>query len=149
MTTHTTGCTHTHVYHTQHVVQDTPHAAHTQQCVLRSFAHTQQMTCLYVPRQIVGDDLLVTNPKRVQHAIDTKACSSLLLKARTPPSCRSFAVAGCRCAPSKSRLWQWQRPWRPDEAGQTAVAVSWGYSDCGVSVCVMGKLPSPALRAHR
>jgi len=30
--------------------------------------------------QIVGDDLLVTNPKRVQKAIDEKACNSLLVK---------------------------------------------------------------------
>nr|QWE91324.1 enolase [Suigetsumonas clinomigrationis] len=30
--------------------------------------------------QIVGDDLLVTNPKRVQRAIDLKACNALLLK---------------------------------------------------------------------
>merc|ERR1712070_716403 len=30
--------------------------------------------------QIVGDDLLVTNPKRVQKAIDDKACNALLLK---------------------------------------------------------------------
>jgi len=30
--------------------------------------------------QIVGDDLLVTNPKRIQKAIDLKAASSLLLK---------------------------------------------------------------------
>ena len=30
--------------------------------------------------QIVGDDLLVTNPKRVQHAIDNKSCNALLLK---------------------------------------------------------------------
>lgn len=30
--------------------------------------------------QIVGDDLLVTNPKRVQKAIDVKACNALLLK---------------------------------------------------------------------
>jgi len=30
--------------------------------------------------QIVGDDLLVTNPKRVQTAIDKKACNALLLK---------------------------------------------------------------------
>merc|ERR1711988_1420496 len=29
---------------------------------------------------IVGDDLLVTNPKRVQKAIDDKACNALLLK---------------------------------------------------------------------
>jgi len=30
--------------------------------------------------QIVGDDLTVTNPKRVQQAIDKKACNCLLLK---------------------------------------------------------------------
>ena len=30
--------------------------------------------------QVVGDDLLVTNPKRVQMAIDKKACNALLLK---------------------------------------------------------------------
>lgn len=30
--------------------------------------------------QIVGDDLLVTNPKRIRDAIEKKACSSLLLK---------------------------------------------------------------------
>lgn len=33
-----------------------------------------------VPIQIVGDDLLVTNPKRVQKGIDVKACNCLLLK---------------------------------------------------------------------
>ena len=32
------------------------------------------------PCQIVGDDLLVTNPTRVQKAIDEKACNALLLK---------------------------------------------------------------------
>jgi len=31
-------------------------------------------------QQIVGDDLLVTNPKRVQKAIDCAACNALLLK---------------------------------------------------------------------
>ena len=30
--------------------------------------------------QIVGDDLLVTNPERVQRAIDEKACNALLVK---------------------------------------------------------------------
>jgi enolase len=30
--------------------------------------------------QIVGDDLLVTNPKRIQKAIDQKSCNALLLK---------------------------------------------------------------------
>ena len=35
---------------------------------------------LGVSCQIVGDDLLVTNPTRVQKAIDEKACNALLLK---------------------------------------------------------------------
>jgi enolase len=30
--------------------------------------------------QIVGDDLLVTNPTRIQEAINRKACNALLLK---------------------------------------------------------------------
>jgi len=30
--------------------------------------------------QVVGDDLLVTNPTRVKKAIDEKACNALLLK---------------------------------------------------------------------
>lgn len=30
--------------------------------------------------QIVGDDLTVTNPERIQKAIDNKACNCLLLK---------------------------------------------------------------------
>lgn len=32
------------------------------------------------PIQIVGDDLTVTNPKRIQTAVDKKACNCLLLK---------------------------------------------------------------------
>lgn len=30
--------------------------------------------------QIVGDDLTVTNPKRIEHAVEEKACNCLLLK---------------------------------------------------------------------
>ncbi len=30
--------------------------------------------------QIVGDDLTVTNPKRIKEAIERKACNALLLK---------------------------------------------------------------------
>ena len=33
--------------------------------------------------QLVGDDLTVTNPKRIQTAVDTKACNALLLKVGT------------------------------------------------------------------
>merc|ERR1719159_2022057 len=31
-------------------------------------------------QQIVGDDLLVTNPKRIAKALEVKACNALLLK---------------------------------------------------------------------
>jgi enolase len=30
--------------------------------------------------QIVGDDLLVTNPRKIKEAIEAKACNALLLK---------------------------------------------------------------------
>lgn len=33
--------------------------------------------------QLVGDDLLVTNPKRIAEAIKKKSCNALLLKVRT------------------------------------------------------------------
>ena len=34
--------------------------------------------------QLVGDDLTVTNPKRIQTAVETKACNALLLKVCLP-----------------------------------------------------------------
>merc|ERR1712054_736547 len=43
------------------------------------FEHTRMLTELGIC-QVVGDDLLVTNPKRVQSAIEGKACNALLLK---------------------------------------------------------------------
>ena len=43
-----------------------------QPCFLPSFP-------LSLP-QVVGDDLLCTNPKLVKKAIDSKACNALLLK---------------------------------------------------------------------
>jgi len=42
--------------------------------------YTKMTAELGAPCQIVGDDLLVTNPTRVQKAIDEKACNALLLK---------------------------------------------------------------------
>lgn len=45
------------------------------------FVAYQKMTALMGDKvQIVGDDLLVTNPKRVQQGIDQKWCNALLLK---------------------------------------------------------------------
>jgi hypothetical protein len=52
--------------------------------------------------QIVGDDLLVTNPTRVQKAIDEKACNALLLKVR--PRARLRGRVRVRVRPSKLLL---------------------------------------------
>nr|XP_005315487.1 beta-enolase-like [Chrysemys picta bellii] len=41
---------------------------------------TWQKFLTQVPIQIVGDDLTVTNPKRIQKAVELKACNCLLLK---------------------------------------------------------------------
>jgi len=43
-------------------------------------AYTKLMKEMGDSQQIVGDDLLVTNPKRVSKALDCKACNALLLK---------------------------------------------------------------------
>ena len=43
-------------------------------------AYTKLTAATGGPVQIVGDDLLVTNPTRVQTGIDKKACNALLLK---------------------------------------------------------------------
>lgn len=36
--------------------------------------------CLFGWSQVVGDDLTVTNPRRIQKAVEDKACNCLLLK---------------------------------------------------------------------
>lgn len=38
------------------------------------------LCCAVLHIQIVGDDLLCTNPKRIQRAINEKSCNALLLK---------------------------------------------------------------------
>jgi len=47
--------------------------------------------------QIVGDDLLVTNPKRIKTAIEKKACDSLLLKVNQIGSVTE-AIEACKTA---------------------------------------------------
>eukprot|EP01100_Stratorugosa_tubuloviscum_P001807 TRINITY_DN140_c0_g2_i1.p1 TRINITY_DN140_c0_g2~~TRINITY_DN140_c0_g2_i1.p1 ORF type:complete len:433 (-),score=212.50 TRINITY_DN140_c0_g2_i1:61-1359(-) len=49
--------------------------------------------------QIVGDDLLVTNPKRIQRAIDEKACNALLLKVNQIGSVTE-SIRACKLAQS-------------------------------------------------
>jgi len=43
-------------------------------------SYTLMTTEMGTTCQIVGDDLLVTNPKRIRHSLDVKACNALLLK---------------------------------------------------------------------
>jgi len=45
--------------------------------------------------QVVGDDLLVTNPTRVQKALDCKACNALLLKVNQIGSISEAIEAAC------------------------------------------------------
>eukprot|EP00160_Parvularia_atlantis_P013864 Unigene3123_Nuclearia_a/m.9582 Unigene3123_Nuclearia_a/g.9582 ORF Unigene3123_Nuclearia_a/g.9582 Unigene3123_Nuclearia_a/m.9582 type:complete len:434 (+) Unigene3123_Nuclearia_a:71-1372(+) len=52
-----------------------------------------------VTQQIVGDDLTVTNPKRIQMAIDRKACNCLLLKVNQIGSL-SESIQACLLAQS-------------------------------------------------
>ena len=47
--------------------------------------------------QIVGDDLLVTNPKRIKTAIESKACNALLLKVNQIGSVTE-AIQACKMA---------------------------------------------------
>jgi enolase len=49
--------------------------------------------------QIVGDDLLVTNPKRIQTAIEKKACNALLLKVNQIGSVTE-SIQACKLAQS-------------------------------------------------
>jgi enolase len=60
-------------------------------------AYTKFMVEVGDKVQIVGDDLLVTNPKRVQKGIDDKACNALLLKVNQIGSV-SEAIEACKMA---------------------------------------------------
>ena len=55
----------------------------------------------YTDIQIVGDDLLVTNPKRIKTAIEKKACNALLLKVNQIGSV-SESIEACKLAQSNN-----------------------------------------------
>eukprot|EP01069_Polyplicarium_translucidae_P000264 Polyplicarium_translucidae@DN1150_c0_g1_i1.p2 len=62
------------------------------------WAHWSKMTeTLGQTQQIVGDDLLVTNPKRVEKALAAKACNALLLKVNQIGSVTE-AIEACNLA---------------------------------------------------
>jgi enolase len=46
--------------------------------------------------QLVGDDLLVTNPTRIAEAIQKKACNGLLLKVSISKNITSLIMLNCR-----------------------------------------------------
>jgi enolase len=69
--------------------------------------------------QIVGDDLTVTNPKRIQKAVDTKACNGLLLKVNQIGSI-SESIAAAQLATSGG--WGTMVSHRSGETEDTTIA---------------------------
>lgn len=63
-------------------------------------AYAKMTAAIGASCQIVGDDLLVTNPKRVQKAVEEKACNALLLKVNQIGSISESieAVGMCKAA---------------------------------------------------
>merc|ERR1711918_184726 len=69
--------------------------------------------------QIVGDDLLVTNPKRVTAAIEKKACNALLLKVNQIGSITE-AIEACKM--SQDQGWGVMVSHRSGETEDTFIA---------------------------
>jgi len=69
--------------------------------------------------QIVGDDLLVTNPKRIQKGIDVKACNALLLKVNQIGSITE-SIEACKLA--RSQNWGVMVSHRSGETEDTFIA---------------------------
>lgn len=69
--------------------------------------------------QIVGDDLLVTNPKRVQAGIDEKLCNALLLKVNQIGSLKESIEA---CNMSQAAGWGVMVSHRSGETEDTFIA---------------------------
>ena len=69
--------------------------------------------------QIVGDDLLVTNPKRIRTAIEKKACNALLLKVNQIGSVSELIEA---CKLSQENGWGVMVSHRSGETEDTFIA---------------------------
>ena len=69
--------------------------------------------------QIVGDDLLVTNPERIQTAIDKKACNALLLKVNQIGTVTESIKA---CQMAQNAGWGVMVSHRSGETGDTFIA---------------------------
>jgi len=80
----------------------------------------QQLTSFVAGKiQIVGDDLLVTNPTRIQTAIDKKACTALLLKVNQIGSVTE-SIKACQMAHNAG--WGVMVSHRSGETGDTFIA---------------------------
>ncbi|XP_041377234.1 enolase-like isoform X2 [Gigantopelta aegis] len=75
--------------------------------------------CTSTKIQIVGDDLLVTNPKRVKKGIDEKACNALLLKVNQIGSVTESIEA---CKMSQAAGWGVMVSHRSGETEDTFIA---------------------------
>lgn len=69
--------------------------------------------------QVVGDDLLVTNPKRIAQAIERKACNALLLKANQIGTVSEAIQA---CADAKKAGWNVMVSHRSGETEDSFIA---------------------------
>merc|ERR1719238_910143 len=58
-------------------------------------AYTKMKQKFGKEQQIVGDDLLVTNPKRIKKALEVDACNALLLKVNQIGSITESIEAAC------------------------------------------------------
>jgi len=78
-----------------------------------------KMTAAFGDTQIVGDDLLVTNPARIDTAIEKKACTGLLLKVNQIGTV-SESIAACKL--SQAQGWGVMVSHRSGETEDTTIA---------------------------
>lgn len=68
-------------------------------CPYKNYHEAASIFSFHPLLQIVGDDLLVTNPKRIKTAIERKACNALLLKVNQIGSVTE-SIEACKLAQS-------------------------------------------------
>ena len=90
-------------------------------CYIYTFVYIQTFNtiCAFTLIQIVGDDLLVTNPKRIKDAIEKKACNALLLKVNQIGSVTE-SIEACNLA--RSNGWGVMVSHRSGETEDTFIA---------------------------
>lgn len=78
-------------------------------CVVQTQSTLSVLNCkLRWVLQVVGDDLLVTNPKRVKEAIEKKACNALLLKVNQIGTVTE-SIQAVKMAKVDHLFWYWLR----------------------------------------